>query len=53
MYEVTDRVEAQDPEQPHSKQSERDFEQHVASEMQRTAKKLAGCRAEVAVGIQL
>ena len=53
MYEVTNRVEAQYPEQPHSKQRERDSEQHVAFQRQPTAMNVAGCMVEVAVGVQL
>jgi hypothetical protein len=53
VYGVTDRIEAQDAEQPHSKQRGRDDEQHVASERQRIAADVAGCMVEVAAGIQL
>jgi hypothetical protein len=45
MYGVTDRVEAQDPEQPHSKQSERDFEQHVR------LRSAAGCNERCLVAL--
>jgi hypothetical protein len=53
MDQVADCVHAHHAEQPHSKQNERDFEQHVASEAQPATTNVAGCLIEVAADSRL